>query len=176
MTTAPDHVDVPVDPGLVVFPPTLGLTVWRDAGEGGMFVWLVVPAPNHPRHECHVDSTLHLTSPDVLITKDTAELWVPYRRHRDSDAHLQEEAKGALWAAGKEELANWTDRVMNADEMSTDLLAAVFLGSTMTCPVHEQAGWWEAGYGDLTQAGKVLFDTLKAAFKVEPLILTFLDT
>jgi len=163
-----------IDPELVEFPPCAGMTNLRDSGEGGLFVWLVVPEPENASYDCHVDTRVNMTLPDVCLTQQ--DLWVPYR-FREMDARLEQDARTFLKEQGKEELAHWTGRVINSDEMSSDLLAAVFIGSTGSSIYDEGAGrYWEASYDDLTAAGQALYQGLKAAFGTEPKLLTFLDT
>jgi hypothetical protein len=38
------------------------------------------------------------------------------------------------------------------------------------------SAYWVAQHGDLTFAGRLLYDTLKSFYQTEPLLLTFLDT
>jgi hypothetical protein len=60
---------------------------------------------------------------------------------------------------------------------SVELLMALHLGSTGSSLWSESGGhYFCAEYKDLSKEGRALYDSAKAAYGIEPLILTFLDT
>lgn len=170
---------------------------WRDSGEGGQFVMLVVPEADDWSTKCHVDVGIRLTRPDVCNTPN--DLWAPFNhesnahrhdlghylfnRANDARAVIQDASARPAWA--KEfyrgfqyaEWARWAVRAHAEEELSTGVLAAVHLGSSQFSLWSESRGsYWTAGEGNLTLAGRDLFNSLANAFDVAPLLLTFLDT
>lgn len=170
---------------------------WRDSTEGGQFVMLAVPKPEEWPQFCHIDVSILLTSPDVCQTPN--DLWQPYDhqanmaehelyrylsiRSSDTRGVLQDVKELPPWA--KEfsqgfryrEWANWAARAWGWDRMSASCLAAVHLGSSSWSMWNESQGrYWTASLDDLTERGKNVYDSLYAAFEIEPLLLTFLDT
>lgn len=154
--------------------PTSG-ELWRDTYEGGLFVMLFVPQPEGFEHECHVDVEITASSPDAMVSPGN-ELWPERYNYRE---RMEEKFSVAavLRKHGEAGMEVWAWNAACDDDHSVGMLAAVHLGST-----HEALystcghGMWSAGYEDLTQAGKALYDTLKAVWGIEPVICTFLDT
>jgi hypothetical protein len=150
--------------------------VYEDSGEGGLFVMLVVPQPDDWGHNCHVDVNITLSSPDVCIG-DQHRLWGEGRRDTVDAWRNQLKAQKALDEAGKGDLAIWALQARNPQDDSVPVLAAVHLGSTSESLWDEhKSRYWRAEKDNLTFAGFVLYARLQAAFGVEPLIMTFLDT
>jgi hypothetical protein len=150
---------------------------YEDSGEGGLFVMMLVPKPEDWQDNCHVDvvTDVRLTRPDVCVSVESRELWVPWE-HRKSDFDKQSEAHRVLTEQGKPELASWAMRARNWDEFSVSLLASVHMGSSVSSWCHPQDSYWEATTEDLTGEGQMLRVGLKSVFGIEPLLLTFLDT
>lgn len=150
-------------------PPGPGLT---DAKEGGMYVLLVVPYPGGWSENCAVDAQAQISRADVCLSPGQSALWEPYRQGREPFR-----AYDRLKAAGMDDLARGYLRLVDPDELSVPVLASVFLGSTSCSLVDEAADdWWTASESDLTSVGRAVWGGLRAAYGVEPLLLTFLDT
>jgi hypothetical protein len=163
---------VPSD--LIRFPD---LAHYRDTGEGGVFVLLAVPEPSGYSHGCHVDVSINLSAPDACLNSDLRNaVWQPFDYHK-SGYKKAFQAKDALDAAGQPELGAWALQTTSPDDWSANLLAAVHLGSSPHSLWSEQQGaYWTATVDDLTDAGLALHDGLRAAFGVEPVLITCLDT
>lgn len=155
---------------LINFP---GEGYWEDSGEGGQYVMLVIPMPNDYTFHCSVDMSILMTRPDVCHTPN--ELWEPYHYHT-SGYKKSIQAAEVLRDVGESDLAQWACQRYSHDELSTSVLAAVHLGSSCRSLVNGTVGYWTASYDDLTSAGRILWDTLKNVYGVEPMLLTFLDT
>jgi hypothetical protein len=157
--------------------PTSG-ELWRDTYEGGLFVMLFVPQSEGFEHECHVDVEIIASSPDAMVSEGR-ELWPGRYHHRERMGRMEKKSSVAavLREQGEPGMEVWAWNAVDHDDYSVRMLAAVHLGST-----HEALystcghGMWSAVYEDLTQAGKTLYDTLKAVWGTEPVICTFLDT
>ena len=80
---------------------------WRDSGEGGQYVMLVVTQPETHRHNCYVDVSVELPYPDVCLTPN--ELWsaetgrdaeVLFAAHLGSSSRsMWNETRGYYWTA-----------------------------------------------------------------------------
>lgn len=170
---------------------------WRDSGEGGQFVKLVVPQPDDWENYCHVDSAIVLTQPDVC--HNPGELWAPYdydavmtqhdvfrymrRRREDQQAVVQDAQAAPAWAKefhqgiDYQKWGSWAIRALDPEYLSTAMLAAVHLGSSGHSLWSErQSCYWLADEAALTEAGQRVADSLHVAFGIKPLLLTFLDT
>ena len=114
-----------------------------------MYVIMAVPEEGDENDACCVGVSIQLTEPDVLLSPGRmADVW-------------GDGSPGAAYP----------------DRASPPLRAAVFPGSTSASLWDEGAGnYWCASPDDLTEDGKVLYDTLRRANGVEPLLLTFLGT
>lgn len=146
----------------------------EHSGEGGIYVIMVVPEPwEHDGHNAHVDVHATLSRPDVCLSARRTEIWEPYDHAKLGSGRVYQ----ALTAKGENELAQWALRATHDSEISAPLLASVFLGSSgVPLWSSDLSAYWTAGVDDLTEAGKALYDGLKAAYGVEPVLLTFLDT
>lgn len=145
----------------------------EDSGEGGLFAIMVVPEPEGYDTMCHVDAKTVILRPDVCVSEHRNALWEPWEHGRMTNGKAYQQ----LTQAGMEELARWALMTTSDHDLSLPLLASAFLGSTCHSLWNaRQSAYWTAGVDDLTEQGKTLYDSLKAAYGVEPLILTFLDT
>jgi hypothetical protein len=178
---------------LLIFPePGNG---FRDSGEGGQFVMLVVPEPENWSNNCHVDVGIHLNQPDVCHN-DPEGFWASYdhdanmtqhdlfqylsHRQQDKEADVGENpewAKKFYRGLQYREWGSWVLRANGWDYLSQSCLAAVHMGSSQFSLWDEEQGrYWLADHGHLTQPGKAVHESLQAAFGIEPILLTFLDT
>jgi hypothetical protein len=155
---------------------------YTDMGEGGLYSMLVVPEPEDWTNNCHVDVQTFLTRPDAPVTADlNRQVWEPSNHGADGDWMIQSRVL-THFGRDKGECADnaawqWVARVTNPSDLSYACLASVFLGSIPWSLYNEHEGhFWYAQYEDLTQAGKAVYNGLKAAYGVEPLLFTFLDT
>lgn len=151
---------------------------YEDSGEGGLFVVMVVPQPESWQDNCHVDviAATRLSRPDVCVSPEGHELWEPWE-HRKNDADKQSQAHQLLTEHGQPVLASWALRARNWDEFSVSMLAVIHVGSTSRSLWHAgRQEYWQAEYRDLNPLGARIHTGLHAAFGVEPLLLTFLDT
>lgn len=167
---------------------------WRDSGEGGQFVMLVVPEPDDWANNCHVDVQIMLSQPDVCHTPN--DFWPPYnhdssmmqydlhqylrRREEDQSANgglVPEWAREIHRGINYREWGSWVLRAKAWDDVSKSMLAAVHMGSSHYSMWSETGGhYWTASEDDLTTEGRAIKSSLKAAFGIEPVLLTFLDT
>lgn len=157
---------------------------WRDSGEGGLWVTLVVRKPeNHTYFAC-TDAHIVLSEPDVCVSPGRRnDLWEefdysPGSRRRQWD-HVQhklmtfDEFKGEKFNA----LRQFAVQASAPWHHSEEVLAAVQMGSTSLSLWSESLGrYFYATYDDLTPAGQSIYDGLKAAFGAAPELYTFLDT
>jgi hypothetical protein len=158
---------------------------WQDSGEGGLFVMMVVVKPmteegfdDRTRWDtyCNVDVPIHLGRPDVCVSSERRLLWEPYD-YNTSSAKAEYEVNKILDEVKRPELKRWLFSTRSSMEDSVELLMALHLGSTSASLHSESAGhYFCAEYKDLSKEGRGLYDTAKAAYGIEPLILTFLDT
>lgn len=149
---------------------------WDDSGEGGLFVMLVVVKPEEWQDNCSVDVGIALPRPDVAVSAVHRELWGPYD-YETSGFKKACEAKEIFDREQRKDLARWAMQSRSTEDDSVDLLMAMHIGST-PCSLHSEVtgGYFDAGYDDLTVAGRGLYDMVKAAYGIEPTLLTFLDT
>lgn len=159
---------------------------WHDSGEGGQYVMLVVPTLDDHDDKCCVDVSTYLRLPkpanrlDVVLTYPDVchtpnELWSRdgyldgFRESGDAYRHFSE--------AGNERLARWALHTQSDGQFSAPVLASILLGSDGQSRYSDHHGtYWTAGHDDLTFHGKLVYDTLRSFYRVEPLLLTFLDT
>lgn len=177
---------------LINFPQPGG--EWRDSGEGGQFVKLVVPEPEGWLNNCCVDASIVLKQPDVC--HNGRELWEPYDHEANMTQHdvfqymrrrLEDEKEsGVEQPEWKKEFhrgidyhkwGSWVLRANNPDHISVPVLAAVEMGSSQFSLWSEsQSRYWLADEFSLTEAGQRVADSLHVAFGIAPILLTFLDT
>ena len=137
-----------------------------------MYVLLVVPYPDDWSANCCVDAQAKISRADLCLSPEQGVFWEPYRQGREPFR-----LHGRLKAAGLNDLALWALEAVDSQELSVPVLASVFLGSTSHSLVDEAAGsWWTASESDLTPVGRAVWSGLRAAYGVEPILLTFLDT
>lgn len=159
---------------------------WHDTGEGGQYVMLVVPTPDDHDDNCCVDVSTYLRLPKPANRFDTVvsypdvchtpnELWSRdgymdgFKESGDVYRHFTE--------TGDERLAWWALHAQSAGQFSAPVLASILLGSDSQSRYSDAHGtYWTAGHDDLTFRGKLVYDTLRSLYHVEPLLLTFLDT
>jgi hypothetical protein len=148
---------------------------WEDTGEGGMYVYAVVPRPIGFKDNCTVENSIVLTPPDAPVS-DIRNFWgdpetaADEKGARDDAARLMDREGFAMKAATVRGL-------VSLDSLSVDMLAAVYMGSTSRSLKDRTNGtFWEAAWGDLTPSGILLMDRLNIAFGIAPDLLTFLDT
>lgn len=145
---------------------------FRDAAEGGMYVLLVVPYPDDWSANCCVDAQAQISRADLCLNPGHGALWEPYKQ-----GQVPFRAYDRLKAAGMDDLARWCLRAVDPQELSVPVLVSAFLGSTSYSLVDEAAdSWWTASESDLTPVGRAVWNGLRAAYGVDPLLLTFLDT
>lgn len=158
---------------LITFPDAAH---WDDSGEGGLFVMLVVVKPEKWQNSCVVDVDISLPRPDVCISDARRKLWESYD-YETSGFKKACEAKEIFDREQRKDLVRWAMQSRSTEDDSVDLLMAMHIGST-PCSLHSKVtgGYFDAAYDDLTVAGKGLYDMVKAAYGIEPTLLTFLDT
>lgn len=146
---------------------------WLDSGEGGLFVMLFVPEPENHQHNCYVEVSITASQPDAVVD-NRPDLW-PDRHGHGERFTTKSNAAAVLKEHGDQELHMWAWNTADAADQSVNMLAAVHLGSTHHC-LQGLDGVWCATYADLSQSGKILHDTLKAAWGIDPILKTFIDT
>lgn len=158
---------------LIRFPNAGG--TWEDTGEGGMYVYAVVPRPVDFADNCTVENSIVLTPPDAPVS-DIRDFWgdpgtaAEERAARNDAARLMDREGFSVKAASVRSL-------VPLDSLSMDMLAAVYMGSVSRSLKDRTSGaFWEANPGDLTSAGVRLLGQLHDTFGVTPTLLTFLDT
>lgn len=159
---------------------------YEDSGEGGLFVMLVAIRPmteeGYPDiskwdDHCHVDVHITLPSPDVCVSDARRDMWEPYDCRSSGTDRMFEVGK-ILEKEKRPELMQWVYGTRSHLDESVELLAALHLDSTCLslCSEKKYGGYFDAGYDDLTDKGRAIYDALKAAYGIEPTLLTFLDT
>lgn len=150
---------------LITF-PHLGQGL-RSSSEGGTFVVAAWRATGGFAR-CTVDVHPELTHGDCLVTGGAARRAVFGDRAPSREPFPHDPTP--------DEVAAWECRQREA-ERSDPLWAAVHLGSTGT-PLYDEAldRYWFATRRDLTDAGRVVVNTLDAVYGVEGVLLTWLDT
>lgn len=156
---------------------------FEDSGEGGTFCLLIVPAPRGS--DTPDDRTgageITVMAPDTYVAAPGLpdEFWTPIgftSRHKPDWCVLRDAAK-ELGGNGRADLAGAVTRARSRDDFSLGVQAALRLGSTERSLWNPKEGvYWAAGETDLTPAGRALYDGLRAAYGVTPVILTGLDT
>lgn len=155
---------------------------WEDSGEGGLYSMLVVVKPVEEDGQawaefCHVDVVISLPAPDVCVSMERTDLWEPRSDYRDSGFARMMDAGNILKKENQPRLMQWVYGTRSHLDESVELLSANHIGSTSQSLWSPSRGsYFEAGYGDLTEQGRAMFDAMKAAYGIEPLLLTFLDT
>lgn len=150
-------------------------TPWEDAGEGGMYVYAVVPRPVDFEGECTVENGIVLTAPDASVS-DIRDFWGDPESAAEEEA-ARDDAARLMDREGFATKAATVRGLMSRDSLSVDMLAAVYMGSTSRSLKNFTSGtFWEAAWEDLTPSGILLMDRLNIAFGVAPVLLTFLDT
>jgi hypothetical protein len=147
----------------------------RDSGEGGLFVVMVVPEPEEGvNHNCSVDVQILMTRADVCVSSRERDFWAHNSRESwNSKTELDQH----IAKTGNIDWKRWMFHAYSGTDLSFPMQAAVHLGSTGMSLYDEHKGsYWNATKEDLTPAGKALYEALKAAYGVAPVLLTFLDT
>lgn len=156
---------------------------WGDTGEGGLYFMMVVLRPTLPNgvpdsskwpmHVCE-ETPITLSYPDAMVSP-WRPVWAPYS-YEDSGSKERFELADVLKKTGNERYMNWVMGARSHKEESAELLAAVQLGSVGWVPNDPENGVFEARYEHLTAEGRAIYDAFRAAYGIEPLILTLLDT
>jgi hypothetical protein len=145
----------------------------RDTGEGGLFVYLVVPtqegeAPrdySDPMEKCCIGTWPTLNMPDVVLSKGADKYW-----HRDRYWQTWNKIDGDM--VPRQAVYEYADSMQ-----SVHFLAVVLLGSTGMSWVNDNTEeYFIAQYDNLTDEGKALYKSLASLYSRSPIILTFLDT
>jgi len=175
---------------------------WIDSKEGGVYAYLVVPMEyefnteeNNNIERCVVETYpnlrhAHLVSASSHDRVEKAEeyYWSElleyehdkhgyyvYRYRHKLPSHERVKNKT------KDEVRQMTEAYLRAYE-SDPFYAVVYLGSSGPSVYNnnnslERGTFWPIyTREDLTDEGKVLYDTLKSLYNIEPVILLFLDT
>jgi hypothetical protein len=149
----------------------------HDTGEGGVFCYLIVKAPggwqeSKTLERCCVETYAHL--PRALCVGSSGhangvsaedDLWGPPPKF--------------FWPIGSETPEDVCGRLHERhDRMNGPrLYAAIYLGSSSASVYNDlNERYVSYGYDDLTLDGKILYNSLKRMWGIEPIILTFLDT
>jgi hypothetical protein len=149
---------------------------YEDSGEGGIYVELLVPEPEVWKHNCTIDGgVIEVSRPDSLVHQtDDLPIWAPWDSMGD---HHDFEIQELLQNSGRRDLVRRVIGSRPTMDSSTPMLAALHLGSTSHGLRNVRTGQqWAAEYEDLTILGKMLYNTLKSAYDIEPVIVTMLDT
>lgn len=149
---------------------------WEDSGEGGLYVLLVVPEPDDWDDGCHRDVSIVMTSPDVVVTPEARDFWDSVD-HRSSGFSKSIEASKIFKEMKRDDLNRWAMFTTSPEDYSRSVVAAMVVGSTPCSLYSDRDGhYFDAAYEDLKPEGKALFDGLRAAYAIEPVLITFLDT
>ncbi|MFE0472691.1 hypothetical protein ACFW2V_13850 [Streptomyces sp. NPDC058947] len=150
--------------------------VWEDTKEGGMYVFAIVPKPTGHRDNCTIENGIVLSAPDYPVS-DIREYW-PDMANAVQEEHVRNEAARLMDREGFAVKAAMVRGLASLNGFSTEMLAAVHMGSTSCSLVarNKDGSHWEAAWEDLTPTGTLLLDRLHVAFGVKPVLLTFLDT
>ena len=130
-------------------------TDMENTGEGGMAVFLIVPERSAiDWAECSMNMPI-LRAQDVVV---------------QGQRPIEEQVWGVSQYSGMEpeSRAELYKR--------SDLLACVCLGTTGGSYSDPDWGYFIAGFSDLTDDGQQLYQLLARLYKVEPVLITFLDT
>lgn len=133
---------------------------YRDSGEGGLFAYAVWP---EPKMTCFGDVHPQMPAPDVLVDA-TGPLAMEFRAQRsnvDADDY------------------NDSNEGYSAKEFDLQISTGtvVFLGSTGASLFREYGGsYFHVTSESLTDAGRIVIETLTAAYGSEPTFVTYLDT
>ena len=152
---------------------------YRDLGEGGLFAYLIIAdfldGPAEVTTHCNVDTYAHLDLPDVCVSPEGIRLW-PSGAQREEEYRNASDVHHFLGQHGApDRLKEWPLATRSVSWMSESLWATVFLGST-SAALCDEDGYFAAAYEHLTEPGRVLHDTMRHAYGIEPRLLTFLDT
>lgn len=158
---------------------------YRDSHVGGLFVMLFIPEPENWNHQCYVDVNIEATSPDVLVYATGDEDFWPnswsggtvYNPPWKIEQKVIDLVRAAAPADEPNDMLQWVIRARSADRTSVPMLVAMHLGSDHRSLWDENNGhYWYGTYKSLTEAGRALYDSLRAAYGIDPIIATFLDT
>jgi len=158
--------------------PTPGV-LYDDTGEGGLFAYLVVLAPERPDDPCNVDVYAYLSEPDARVPFRMAEpqIWDEGGYHDRARTRLHA-ARAALERADEGDLARSLTHLRGEDELSLGLRWAGFLGATSASLSNRHVGgYYEAIPDDLTPTGRAVYDALAKEYgEGDVHIITLLDT
>jgi hypothetical protein len=159
---------------------------WHDTMEGGQYVMLVVPTPENHDDNCCVDVSTYLRLPKPVNRFDTVMSY-PDVCHTPNELWSRDGYLNGFKESGEvyrhfaerddERLARWAIQAYTMGQFSEPVLASILLGSDgQSRYSNAHGGYWVASHHDLTFRGKLMYDTLRSLYRVEPLLLTFLDT
>lgn len=149
---------------------------WEDSGEGGLYVLLVAPEPDDWADSCHRDVSIMMTLPDVVLTPEAKGFWQSCD-YRTSGFTRSIEAAKIFKEMKRPDLDRWAMWTSSPEDFSRAMVAAMVVGSTPCSLYSERDGhYFDATYEDLKPEGKALFDGLRGAYGIEPVLITFLDT
>lgn len=147
---------------------------YRDSGEGGLFVMMVVPEPDNFSHNCHVDGIIVISAVDVEVTRSC--IWESYDYH-SSNRQRRRQMEEVMKKNGDDDLRIWSSMLLLPEEFSDSLLFAAHMGSTHHSLWNEKVGaYFAATKDDLTYEGRILYEAVKVAYGTDPLLITCLDT
>lgn len=164
--------------GFVNFP--IRSKEYKNSGEGGMFVRLLVEEGNEPNDWmecCGGDNFFYYD--ECLVNTDVDQ--------HPKDQNLK---SFELWDAYYKRINKWEEkffpRIHEKDKpgnysmdkyLSKPYLAVLTIGSTNWSGYSRKKGGWFCTYNDLTRDGKRLYDDMKKLYKGCKIILqTWLDT
>ena len=155
---------------LVTFPSG---GVYEDSGEGGLYVMMVVPEPNGFWHNCHVDGIITVSEVDVEVTNSGIWQSSPWE---SADSKKRRRLDDIVRKADRE-LYVWSAKLVNMDDASTPLLFAAHMGSTPESLWNaHRSEYFTANVDHLTHEGRALYESVKAAYGIDPVLVTCLDT
>ena len=159
--------------GFVRFPVTD--PDWKNTGEGGMFVRLVVYEKEGVDWKVCCGGYQHIFCDESLLTDDALG-----RRERNSSEDLQNilEEQEAWDHLLQKHFPNINQRDDQYQYVSRPYLCVLTLGMSGWSGFHEEKGhYWHCEIEDLTEEGKVLYESIKNLYPgchVE--LMTWLDT
>lgn len=145
-----------------------------NSGEGGSFVYLVVIEHEFDNDEfvqC-ISQGAYLFDCDLVDPDTTAHEWDPA-------------VQGQKFTLERKLFPNSFDSALPSTDtnkwLSVPFLAAVCLGTSggswyVASETERFVRTWHCEYNDLTEKGKLLFDSLKDLYNRDPMLLTFIDT
>lgn len=133
---------------------------------------MVVPEPEDFAHHCHVDGVITISEVNVEVTR--SGIWEPYSWN--SIDNEKRRRLDDIVEKADENLFIWSAKLVNMEDQNSSLLFAGHMGSTSESHWDTaKREYWTATKGDLTPEGRALYEAVKGARGVEPLLITCLD-